>query len=70
MSNFVPFNRGQAFLLLPDLKRWLPEDNVAHFVVAAVEWVPLGVGHLDMPATPARVWQAIQAAKSGGGQRV
>jgi len=28
---------------------------------------PLGVSHLDMPATPARVWQAIQAAKSGGG---
>jgi carbon-monoxide dehydrogenase large subunit len=24
---------------------------------------PLGVKHLDMPATPYRVWQAIQAAK-------
>jgi carbon-monoxide dehydrogenase large subunit len=24
---------------------------------------PLGVTHLDMPATPARVWEAIQAAK-------
>jgi len=24
---------------------------------------PLGVQHLDMPATPHRVWQAIQAAK-------
>jgi carbon-monoxide dehydrogenase large subunit len=24
---------------------------------------PLGVAHLDMPATPQRVWQAIQAAK-------
>ena len=23
---------------------------------------PLGVTHLDMPATPCRVWQAIQAA--------
>jgi carbon-monoxide dehydrogenase large subunit len=23
---------------------------------------PLGVTHLDMPATPAAVWQAIQAA--------
>jgi carbon-monoxide dehydrogenase large subunit len=27
---------------------------------------PLGVAHLDMPATPAAVWQAIQAA---GGTR-
>ena len=24
---------------------------------------PLGVTHLDMPATPSRVWQAIQAAR-------
>src|SRR5437773_1796899 len=42
MSNFVPFNRDQAFLLPPDLKSWLPEDDLAHFVVAAVERVPLG----------------------------
>ncbi len=42
MSNFVPFNRDQAFLLPPDLKTWLPEDDLAHFVVAAVERVPLG----------------------------
>jgi carbon-monoxide dehydrogenase large subunit len=26
---------------------------------------PLGVAHLDMPATPDRVWRAIQAAKKG-----
>ncbi|MGE0224483.1 MAG: xanthine dehydrogenase family protein molybdopterin-binding subunit [Acetobacteraceae bacterium] len=26
---------------------------------------PLGVEHIDMPATPERVWRAIQAAKSG-----
>ena len=42
MSNFVPFNRDQAFLMPPDLKAWLPEDDLAHFVVAAVERVPLG----------------------------
>ena len=42
MANFVPFNRDQSFLLPPDLKEWLPEDDVAHFVVAAVERVPLG----------------------------
>ncbi|MGE0416728.1 MAG: xanthine dehydrogenase family protein molybdopterin-binding subunit [Acetobacteraceae bacterium] len=27
---------------------------------------PLGIRHFDMPATPVRVWQAIQAAKNGG----
>ena len=30
MPSFVPFNRDQAFLLPPDLKAWLPEDDVAH----------------------------------------
>ena len=32
-------------------------DAVAH----------LGVRHIDMPATPLRVWEAIQAAKESGG---
>jgi carbon-monoxide dehydrogenase large subunit len=27
---------------------------------------PLGVRHLDMPATPERVWRAIQAARQEG----
>jgi len=27
---------------------------------------PLGVKHLDMPATPARIWAAIRAARSSG----
>lgn len=42
MTTFVPYNRDQAFLLPPDLKGWLPEDDLAHFVIAAVERVPLG----------------------------
>lgn len=41
MANFIPFNRDQAFLLPPELKVWLPEDDLAHFVVAAVDRVPL-----------------------------
>ena len=42
MTGFLPFSRDQAFLLPPDAKDWLPADDVAHFVVAAVERVPLG----------------------------
>jgi carbon-monoxide dehydrogenase large subunit len=30
---------------------------------------PAGVTHFDMPATPARVWGAIQAAKAGQPRR-
>ena len=42
MATFVPYNRDQAFLLPPDLKAWLPEDDLAHFVIGAVERRPLG----------------------------
>ncbi len=30
---------------------------------------PLGVEHIDMPATPARVWETISRARSGGAAR-
>lgn len=42
MTTYVPFDRDQPFLLPPDLKDWLPEDDIAHFIVAAVERVRLG----------------------------
>ena len=42
MASYVPYNRDQGFLLPPDLKAWLPEDDLAHFVVAVVERVPIG----------------------------
>ncbi len=41
MANFVSCDRDQVFLLPPDLKDWLPGDDLAHFVIAAVERVPL-----------------------------
>jgi transposase len=41
MANFVPCDRAQAFLLPPDLKDWLPDDDLAHFIIAAVERVPM-----------------------------
>ena len=34
--------RDQAFLLPPDLRDWIPEDDLAHFVIEAVERVDLG----------------------------
>lgn len=39
MTTYAPFDRDQAFLLPPDLRDWLPEDDIAHFIVAAVERV-------------------------------
>jgi aerobic carbon-monoxide dehydrogenase large subunit len=37
---------------------------VINAVIDALE--PFGVTHIDMPASPMRVWGAIQAAKDGG----
>ena len=42
MTEFIPFSRDQAFLLPSDAKDWLPADDVAQVVVAAVDRVPLG----------------------------
>ena len=42
MTTYIPFDRAQPFLLPPDLKDWLPEDDIAPFIVAAVERVRLG----------------------------
>src|SRR6185503_13263116 len=42
MTTYAPFDRDQPFLLPPDLKDWLPEDDVAHFIVAAAGRVRLG----------------------------
>ena len=43
MSNFVDCDRAQAFLLPPDLRDWIPEDDLAHFVIEAVERVEMSV---------------------------
>ena len=37
MDNVFPLHRERSFLLPPELKDWLPADDVAHFVVAGVE---------------------------------
>jgi carbon-monoxide dehydrogenase large subunit len=37
--------------------------SLANAVLDALR--PLGVGHLDLPLTPAKLWHAIQAAKGG-----
>jgi transposase len=41
MHRFVASDRTQPFLLPPDLKDWVPQDDLAHFVVAAAERVDM-----------------------------
>lgn len=38
---FVSSNRDQVFLMPPDMRDWVPQDSIAHFVLEAVERVPL-----------------------------
>lgn len=42
MVNFRPYDRGQQLLLPADLREWVPEDDLAHFIIEAVERVGLG----------------------------
>ena len=40
-ASFVVCDRGQAFLMPPDVREWLPENHLAWFVAAAVEEMDL-----------------------------
>ena len=42
MANFISDDRTQGLLLPPDLREWVPADDLAHFVIEAVERVHLG----------------------------
>ena len=41
MSKFISDDRSQSFLLPPDLRDWLPADDMAHFILAACERVDM-----------------------------
>ena len=41
MTRFIPSDRDQPFLLPPDLRDWVPEDDLVHFVIAAVNRIPM-----------------------------
>lgn len=41
MTRFVASDRSQPFLLPPDLRDWVPENDLSHFIVAAVERVDI-----------------------------
>ena len=41
MATFLPYDRSQGFLLPPDLRDWIGEDDLVHFICAAVERVDI-----------------------------
>ena len=42
-ARYKTVNREQLMLLPYDLKEWIPENDIVHFVIEAVKMVPLGV---------------------------
>jgi transposase len=47
MRNFRDYDRTQRFLLPPDLSDWVADDDLAHFIVAAVERVDISAFHVS-----------------------
>ena len=42
MTRFVQSDRSPPFLMPPDLREWVPEDDLCHFIVEAIERVDIG----------------------------
>ena len=46
-TRFVSVDRHQALLLPPDLREWVPEEDLVHFVIEAVEGMDLSSFHVN-----------------------
>ncbi len=47
MNNFRNYDRSQRLLLPPDLKDWVADDDLAHFIVEAVERIDMNAFHVS-----------------------
>jgi transposase len=63
-AKFVSVDRNQSLLLPPDLKDWVPEDDLVHFVVAAVDGLDVSAFRVNhrgtgSPQYPPRMMLAL-----------
>ena len=47
-TRFVSVDRNPPLLLPPDLRDWIPQDDLVHFVIQAVEGMKLGTFKLNV----------------------
>ncbi len=50
-AKYISVDRNQPLLLPPDLREWIPEDDLVHFVIAAVEGVDVSVFRVNERGT-------------------
>ena len=50
-TKFVSVARNQPLLLPPDLRDWIPQEDLVHFVISAVEGLDLGVFRVNARGT-------------------
>lgn len=51
MSKFIVVDHSQALLLPPDLREWVPEDDLVHFVIEAARRVPVSKFKVNVRGT-------------------
>ena len=47
MNNFIDYSKDQLFLLPPSLNDWVSDDDLAHFILEAVEHVDMSAFHIS-----------------------
>jgi len=50
-AKFVQINRDTPMLLPPDLRDWVPDDDLVHFVIEAVDRLPLDIFQINHRGT-------------------
>ena len=55
-ARFVSVDRDTPMLLPPDLREWVPEDDLVHFVIEAVDRLPLESFRVDRCQTIPGCW--------------
>ena len=46
-SHFVNIDRATPMLLPPDIRDWIPENHIAHFILETVEVIPESAGRIN-----------------------
>jgi transposase len=53
-AKFVPIDRNTPMLMPPDLRDWVPDDDLVHFVIEAVDRLPLDIFQVNHRGTGSR----------------